>query len=273
MQPVQNAAGQSVREGMARTSVDLHFVETGVPGRTILLVHGIGMDWRVWQATMRRLSPNFHVLAIDLRGHGGSEKPAQGYTLADYAADLEEFVEKLKLTDVTLIGSSLGGAVCAAVEAPVDIVSRRILVDPPLNGGPVPDPTMFVDILQLKHLGGDALERYLSERNPRAGRHLTRAMSEMWRHAADGVVVEMLAREQSYYDLSKYLKNIESPTLLVQADPALDAVLTDDGIRDALLQLPHGYATRVSGAGHAVHAFKPVEFISLVEQFIDSGRL
>src|SRR5947209_15592740 len=119
------------------TSVPLHYVEIPSEGRPLLLLHGIGMDWRVWQATSRRLSPTFHLYMLDLRGHGESGKPAHGYSLAHYAADIEDFIDELRLEPIVLIGSSLGGAIAASVEAPADLIIHRVLVDPPLTGGPV----------------------------------------------------------------------------------------------------------------------------------------
>src|SRR5690349_11860730 len=73
----------------------IHYVEVDGPGRPMLLLHGIGMDWRVWQAISRRLAPNFHLYMLDLRGHGQSDKPARGYSLAHYAADAEDFLDGL----------------------------------------------------------------------------------------------------------------------------------------------------------------------------------
>src|SRR5947208_15918750 len=101
--------------------VRIHYAELDVPGRPMLLLHGIGMDWRVWQAVSRRLRPHFHLYLLDLRGHGSSAKPESGYTLAHYAADVEDVIDTLGLRDVVLVGSSLGGMVAAVVEAPADI--------------------------------------------------------------------------------------------------------------------------------------------------------
>ena len=268
-QPRLETGTPNFQHGTFHGDTLIHYVEVESDGPPLVLVHGIGMDWRVWQALARRFVPRFHLFAVDLRGHGESGKPEHGYSLAHYAADLEDLLEALDLRNVTLVGSSLGGAIAAVVEAPVELVSHRVLVDPPLTLGPIRDETMFRTILTLKHEPVDALALYLSTVNPGAGQHAMRMMSEMWHRASDAVIEELLANPNSYYEMDRELRNIESPTLLIQADPARGAVLRDVDIRRALERLPHGATVTVAGAGHAVHAFKPAEFVSIVERFVD----
>lgn len=246
--------------------VRLHLAE--VQGeRPMVMLHGIGMDWRVWQAISRRLSPQFHLYLVDLRGHGESDKPERGYTLAHYAADIEELMVQLALQDAVLVGSSLGGMVAAATEVPVDMVGHKVLVDPPLTGGPVRDPETFRTILRLKREDPDALAAYMRQTNPEVGRFLADMMAEMWREASDGVIVEMLAEKNDYFVVDPALEVTEQPTLLLQADPHRGGVLTDEQAAGALRVLPHAAVARVPGAGHAIHATNPLEFVKLVSDF------
>jgi len=256
--------------GFADTGEDpIHYAELAGDGPPLMLLHGLGMDWRVWQAVSRRLAPSFHLFMLDLRGHGQSTKPAHGYTLAHYAADVEDVLDHLRLDRVVLVGSSLGGMVAASVEAPPDLVSHYVLVDPPLTGGPIRDAAVFRRILELKHRPPEALARFLGENNPGAGLFLLRSMSEMWHEAADGVIQDMLDRPANYYAIDANLRAIESPTLLLQADPAHGAVLTDADALRTLQLLRQGSLTRVAGAGHAIHAHAPVEFVRLLTEFTE----
>jgi non-heme chloroperoxidase len=247
--------------------VRLHYAEVEGPGRPMVMLHGIGMDWRVWQAISRRLAPSFHLYLLDLRGHGQSEKPPHGYSLAHYAVDVEEFLDALRLRNAVLVGSSLGGMVVACAELPVDIVSQRILVDPPITGGPVRDASMFEDILRLKHRPVEELGDYLAALNPGASQFLMTMMSEMWHEAADGVIEDMLAQREQYFDIDAALAGSDSPTLLMAADPDLGASLRPDQARRAARLLRHGELVTVRGAGHAIHATRPREFADLVHSF------
>lgn len=259
----------SVQHRFVDTSdVRLHYVELPTEGKPLLLIHGIGMDWRVWQAISRRLAPGFHLYAVDLRGHGESGKPAHGYTLAHYAADIEDMLEGLGLTGAVLVGSSLGGMVGVAVEAPPDVVTHRILVDPPLTGGPIRDRHMFEEILSLKHGPVERLAGFLQSYNPGAGRFLMRMMAEMWENTADGVLTEALGNAGHYFDVDAALVGDEAPTLIMRADPERGAALTEKDVERALTLLPDGQAVYVPGAGHAIHATRPAEFAALVHEFV-----
>jgi pimeloyl-ACP methyl ester carboxylesterase len=249
------------------SDVDIHYAEVSKARRPMILLHGIGMDWRVWQAVSRRLRPHFHLLMLDLRGHGKSSKPVTGYSVAHYAADVEDVLDALRLQDVVLVGSSLGGVIASAVEAPRDIVAQRILVDPPLTGGPVRDPEGFREILALKQQSPVALAEYLQRGDPSIGRDLARTMAEMWHESADGVITEMLAHSDDYFAVDEALRADESPTLLLQADPGLDPTLTTRDAEHALALLPRGEALVVPGARHAIHASRPDEFVRLVLDF------
>lgn len=267
---VEMPAPQSSLRFLQRTvDVDLrlHYAEVPSDDRPLVLLHGIGMDWRVWQAISRRLSPHFHLYMVDLRGHGESEKPLHGYSLANYAADVEDFIDALDLENVVLVGSSLGGAVSVVVEAPADLVSHRVLVDPPLTGGPVRDAEMFRQILQLKHIDPSQLADYLADRNPGAGRFLVEAMSDMWHRAADGVITDLLANEENYFAIDSAMTAVESPTLIMRADPECGGVLTESQASHARNLLPQGNVVYVPGAGHAIHATKPAEFVRLLLAF------
>ena len=62
--------------------VQLHVVETGNPGgRPILFLHGVSQCWLTWSRQMNsELADDYRLVAMDLRGHGLSEKPREGYT-------------------------------------------------------------------------------------------------------------------------------------------------------------------------------------------------
>jgi pimeloyl-ACP methyl ester carboxylesterase len=248
-------------------AVPIHVAELPGDGPPLLLIHGIGMDWRVWQAMSRRLHSHFHLYFLDLRGHGTSGKPEAGYTLAHYAADVEDVIDALYLSDLTVAGSSLGGIVTAAIEVPVDVVGHRILVDPPLTGGPLRDSDSLAEILRLKHAEPEALQKYLGSLNPGVGAHYLKTMSEMWHEAADGVITDALAHGGDYFAIDDQLRHTDSPTLIMQADRERGGVLTDEQAARALALLPRGQWIKVPGAGHAIHATSPEEFVRQVRAF------
>jgi pimeloyl-ACP methyl ester carboxylesterase len=111
----------------------LQVVEHGPAGaRPIVLIHCFtcAIDW--WDAMMPTLDRDHRVVAIDLLGHGGSEKPTSGYSIPNQAKLVAEALERLRVKDAEVVGHSLGGAVAVALaqEHP-DLVQRVAIVDTP----------------------------------------------------------------------------------------------------------------------------------------------
>ena len=108
------AVGDSVR----RDTVDvggarMSYQHAGPPGApALILVHGLASDSDTWDRAIAPLAARgLRVLAVDLLGHGSSDKPASGYLLDDFAAQLDAFCEQVGVERATVCGHSLGGAV------------------------------------------------------------------------------------------------------------------------------------------------------------------
>ncbi|HEX6183460.1 MAG TPA: alpha/beta hydrolase [Pyrinomonadaceae bacterium] len=91
--------------------VRLHVVETGNPeGRPILFVHGFSQCWLAWGRQMRSdLAEGYRLVALDMRGHGLSDKPRDGYDDSRaWADDINAAVQELRLDQPVLCGWSYG---------------------------------------------------------------------------------------------------------------------------------------------------------------------
>lgn len=81
-------------------------------GRPVVLLHGSMCDRGSWSmCTEHLLKQGYRVIAYDMRGHGASDVPTRGMKMPQFARDLEELLAYLELTDVLLVGWSMGGLV------------------------------------------------------------------------------------------------------------------------------------------------------------------
>jgi pimeloyl-ACP methyl ester carboxylesterase len=90
--------------------VELRYVEAG-SGPPLVLVHGWSHSAKLFDAQLAGLSDRSRVIALDLRGHGFSEKPSHGMRLSRLAKDLHECLIALDVLDATVLGHGMGAAV------------------------------------------------------------------------------------------------------------------------------------------------------------------
>jgi pimeloyl-ACP methyl ester carboxylesterase len=100
---------------MTANSIELHVEQQGAGAPAFVFLHYWCGSSRTWRHVVRRLAPDFRTVAIDQRGWGRSVAPAQGYALADMAADAQAVIETLDLERYILVGHSMGGKVAQLI--------------------------------------------------------------------------------------------------------------------------------------------------------------
>lgn len=138
---------------------DLQVIDKGPrDAPPIVLVHCFtcAIDW--WDRVMPRLDRGHRVIAADLLGHGGSEKPSSGYSIPNQAALLAQALAKLGVERAEVVGHSLGGPVAIALaERAPRLVSRLVTIDS------IPDDSYgnvgFIGELPFKPVLGEFLWR------------------------------------------------------------------------------------------------------------------
>jgi non-heme chloroperoxidase len=89
--------------------VEIFYKDVG-RGRPIVLIHGWPLNHAMWEYQLNELPKhNVRVIAYDRRGFGNSSRPWEGYDYDTLASDLRAIIDALDLTDVTLVGFSMGG--------------------------------------------------------------------------------------------------------------------------------------------------------------------
>jgi pimeloyl-ACP methyl ester carboxylesterase len=138
---------------------DLEVVERGPKtGAPIVLIHCFTCAMNYWNGMIPRLAREHRVIAVDLLGHGGSEKPSSGYSVESQAEVVAEALGELGVRDAEVVGHSLGGPVAIALaEQSPRLVNRLVAIDS------IPDTSYgdvgFVGELPFKPVIGQALWR------------------------------------------------------------------------------------------------------------------
>lgn len=104
--------------------VRLAYEQAGTSGPVIVLIHGWSGSRKYFQHNMTALAEQCQVYAYDQRFHGDSDSPSHGFHIARLAADLRDFLQGLDLTDVTVVGTSMG---CAVIWSYVELFGLQRL--------------------------------------------------------------------------------------------------------------------------------------------------
>jgi pimeloyl-ACP methyl ester carboxylesterase len=120
------------RDGVRLHAIDWGGAADGVP---LIMLHGVGGNAWSWDALATRLHASlgdgFHLIGLDQRGSGDSDKPASGYAQDEFAQDVLALQDRLGGKPMVLVGHSRGGWLAAFIAAHwPERLSHLVLVDP-----------------------------------------------------------------------------------------------------------------------------------------------
>lgn len=127
-------------------TIQLHYELHG-RGDPLLFIHGLGSSSRDWASQIAYFAPRYRVIAVDLRGHGRSEKPPGPYSIPQFADDLARLLVAMDVHGAHVVGLSLGGMVAfqLALDHPQTVRSLCIV-----NSAPAVVPRTLRQRLQFK---------------------------------------------------------------------------------------------------------------------------
>jgi pimeloyl-ACP methyl ester carboxylesterase len=254
----------------------LHYVDWGAPDRPpLVMVHGLDRVARTFDHLAMHFATRYHVIAVDMRGHGDSGWDPQGrYRIEDHLGDLEGLVEQLGLRDLTLWGNSTGGRVVQVFAgAHPDLVSRVIVEDV----GPE-RPRQIADSysrrVEREQRGWASEEELLAElrkTNPR----MSAAVLEPYvrygtRRRDDGRVVwkrdPALVNGFVATDLWRFVDRITSPILYVLGGRS--NIVPVETQQELLRRLPAAQLVTMPDLGHYPSDEQPEQFLAIVDRFL-----
>jgi sigma-B regulation protein RsbQ len=119
----ENKNSKKMKE-IKRDNAVINYQLTGSGDTTLLFIHGSYIDQTYWKNQVSYFSPHYTVVTLDLPGHGKSGKERKDWSVQGFAEDVITVIKELNLTNVILIGHSLGGDInlIAATSYPAPVV-------------------------------------------------------------------------------------------------------------------------------------------------------
>src|ERR1700733_5343212 len=262
------ATSSTEKSGFIKTSdgARIHYLDSG-SGRAIVFIPGWTMPAWIWQKQVDEFAKKYHVIAVDPRSQGESDKPTYGHLPETRARDYKELVDRLGLKQPVLVGWSMacGELIKYAEQFGSDNVSSYVLVDGLLSA-------------KLSHEMFAMMSGWMND------------LQQDRRKQADGFVRGMFKKPQS----EDYLKSLVDASVEVPADTAAvliyDMIAVKDfsaGLTRANRPMLFVYQSgsqqsadfvksklgdkvrleRFDGDGHALFVDDPEKFNRVVEEF------
>ncbi|WP_431235418.1 alpha/beta fold hydrolase [Mycolicibacterium psychrotolerans] len=255
--------------------------ESGAERPTILMLHGGGQNRFSWKNTGQVLADHgFHVIALDARGHGDSDRaPDADYSVDSLSADVLLVLEQIG-RPVVLIGASMGGltSILVAKEAGPAVVTKLVLVDVvprfEKDGSARIRDFMFSNVDGFDNLeqAADAIAGYLPHRKRpknldglkknlrfRDGRWFWHWDPAFLTAPKDDPFGRVERLEQAAIDLT-------IPILLIRGK--LSDVVSAEGVQDFLAKVPGAEFVELSDAGHTAAGDDNDAFSEAVVSFV-----
>ncbi|OJT21298.1 alpha/beta hydrolase [Archangium sp. Cb G35] len=256
------------------TGVRMHYVEQGRhDGPVLVLLHGYTDSYLSFERVLPLLPRNFHVYALDQRGHGDSSRPDCCYSPSDFASDVAAFLDSQGIQRAVLVGHSMGSFIAqqAALEHPQRVQALVLIGSAPTVHGNAVAAELKSVVDTLSEPIDPAFVREFQAGTfyrPIPPSFLDTAVSEslkvparVWKAALDGLIAE---------DHSARLRDISVPTLVVGGDhDGFFSVAEQQALAQAL---PSASLVLYTETGHAPHVELPQRFVDDVKQFLRSLR-
>jgi pimeloyl-ACP methyl ester carboxylesterase len=301
-QPAEKMRMQMLKESSFHTgTVEINFAEGPHSGPPLVLLHGLPGRWQEFLPILPTLSLLWHTYALDYRGQGKSGRVPGQYHSKYYAADVEEFLRQQLDEPAILFGVSAGGNVALAVAAKCPELVRAIIVG---------DSPIDMDML-VAWMTSEGFKRLFSALRELAGMNLsvaelTRQIADIpirvpgqdtpiryrERPDIDAIQIQQLALTLSHmdpgvleyhaegraseflegFDLDQMLARITSPVLLLQGNPSLGGMMTNDAVKHVQSILPNAMHVLIESAGHGLglDTWEVSPLIRAVTSFLES---
>lgn len=270
----------------ADSAVDVRYLTAG-SGPPLVLVHGIGIDDATvsWKHVVPALARERTVYALDLPGHGESEKPRARYTTEYFQEVLAAFLDSQGLQQAPLAGVSMGGAVALGHALDGGDPERLALIDSYGLGGDAywrpaataalwtpgigqslwsgvaaSRPAIRSSLLGLT--GGSPSEAFVEDVHQAVSDRDVQRTMRTWQRSEFGVAGLRT-------DYSDRLEHFETPTLLLHGNE--DPLLPPAWSRAAHERLPHSELHVLDGCGHWPPRECPETVCKLLSRFLAGG--
>jgi 3-oxoadipate enol-lactonase len=255
---------------VATDRLTINIVEAG-RGPAVLLLHGLGWDYSLWNPTIEQFAQRHRMIAVDTRGHGGTDKPDGPYDMEMFARDDAALADALGLSRLCVIGLSQGGMVAQklALLRP-ELVSALVLVSTSCKSDPSLRDNMEARIAAMDKAGPEAAAKIAAESIFSPGWRAANAAALKrfveWRAAMPMAPLNAATRALYDFNLSGDLPKIAVPTLVIAGQE--DVLTKPKGMEEIAALIPGAAYRVIPSTGHMIPVEQPGPLTALLSDFL-----
>jgi len=237
------------------------FDEANNKSGCLLFLHGWRSNKEVWGHVIAKLSGH-QVFTIDLPGFGKSPAPKAAWTVGDYAETVAEFIKKLNLQNVIIVGHSFGGRVGIKVASRhPDIIGKLVLVD---SAGFVTEQTKK----RAMELGAKLVKPFFLPKFMQGTRRKIYKIIGADDYVATPWLTETFIKIKDE-DLTEDMKKINCPTFIVFGENDAETPASFGEKMHALIA--KSQLLIIKNAGHFSFLDRQDEFVKVLTEFLSHG--
>ena len=247
-----------------RNTVNIYFESFG-KGTSIVLLHPFSTNRYFWTHQIFPLARKYRVIVIDLRGHGLSDKPNEGYSIPEMALDVKAVLDAAQVDQAVLVGVSLGGMIAMqlALYSPLHVMALMLTSCGTHLASGVPPVVWQAYHERFEAAFGFMTKGSVSEKTKTEKPEIFEYLDSVFRIPENFTKESFLASLRDpeglfNWNISEQLSKIKVPTLVLAGEA--DQAISVEAIRYLSTAIPKARLKLLTDVGHYYPIERPTDF-------------
>jgi len=252
--------------------INLNYIVGEKNGDPLVFLHGLSDRWQTFATLIPILSVYYTIYAVDLRGHGKSDK-AENYRIIDYSSDIILFLKKIFKKPVKMIGHSLGASISLTIGAlNPGLLESLIFIEPFFFADKVSNykefRSYFINTLKvIKDCDDIEYVRKNIQEKESLGRKRSFDFIQLDKKTIDFALNKKVFEG---FNLDEKLNNIRCPSMVITGNPKITGYLKKKEIDYIKKRLKNAVFEYIEDAGHNAHEDRPYLTAKYILNFFNS---
>ncbi|AZA91047.1 Arylesterase [Chryseobacterium nakagawai] len=245
-------------------SQKIHYKESGNGNTAIILIHGWLGNTEWWDDQQKFLAPNYHIIQMDLAGHGKSDSARNDWNSSRYADDIKAVADAIEAQEIILVGHSMSGAYVLEASLKIPKVKALVLIDTLKNLDESYTEEQVEEILSMyrsdfKYAVENILPQYLfAEQTPQVVKE--RLQEEFLQNEPEKAI--NVLKPLYVTDFRNIAKQVQVPVIAINSDTS------PTSLENNRKYLKDYHYVTITGVGHYPMLEKPGEFNTILDEVL-----